>query len=389
MKKAFLLLAFLCASVCAQAQDIVPTKRLSVATNSFWSNWFVGAGLQASAAYTSEEAAGVKFNPFSNTRASIGFNVALGKWFTPSIGLRTQFNGISMKAVQTKDLHRHFTYFNLHEDLLLNLSNLFCGYNARRVWNVVPWGGVGYMRNATRNTNDVSFNFGVINKWRLASRLSLALDIYVTAARGKLDERNVQYNDNWAHHKVGALRHWDKQLSVSLSLTYHIGKHRWDYTPDVQALSDMNREQLEALQTTIDELQAENERLYAEAAPSEATPLPEPAKADTVIAAPTLSVFFSIGSADIENRQQLVAVKELVDFARLHNATLVVSGYADAQTGQEVSNLQLACQRAEALARELVKMGQPQDKVLVEDGGISDALSPFSYNRRATVRLQK
>ena len=44
MKKIFLALALAGAALGASAQDAEPVQQYSVATNSFWSNWFVEAG---------------------------------------------------------------------------------------------------------------------------------------------------------------------------------------------------------------------------------------------------------------------------------------------------------------------------------------------------------
>ena len=46
-----MLLAFASVSVASMAQDAVPTEKYSVATNSFWSNWFVHANVNYSAFY--------------------------------------------------------------------------------------------------------------------------------------------------------------------------------------------------------------------------------------------------------------------------------------------------------------------------------------------------
>ena len=46
MKKILMVLAFAGASVAGFAQEEVPTLKNSVATNSFWDNWFVQVGGQ-------------------------------------------------------------------------------------------------------------------------------------------------------------------------------------------------------------------------------------------------------------------------------------------------------------------------------------------------------
>jgi len=86
MKKFFTTMAVLClsaTSLMAQTTTDVPTKKYSVATNSFWANWFVSAGVDFNAAYTSH-VNNCNKNPFSVDRGSFGFSAAVGKWFTPA-----------------------------------------------------------------------------------------------------------------------------------------------------------------------------------------------------------------------------------------------------------------------------------------------------------------
>ena len=152
MRKLLLTLAVLGLSTAAMAQETeVPTHKYSVATNSFWANWYVSAGAEYNAAYTSQEQ-GVSKNPFSTKRGVAGFNVAVGKWFTPGIGLRTKFQGLWGKQVNTETDHHTYNYWAIHEDVTFNLSNLLCGYNEKRVWNFIPYVGIGVGRNMSHNT---------------------------------------------------------------------------------------------------------------------------------------------------------------------------------------------------------------------------------------------
>ena len=76
------------------------------------------------------------------------------------------------------------------------------------------------------------------------------------------------------------------------------------------------------------------------------------------------------------------------EYAKANNAKIVVSGYADSKTGSAAYNQQLSQKRAETVANELVKMGVNRDNIIIEAKGGVDNLSPFSYNRRATVKVQ-
>ena len=145
MKKLMIALAFvgLASTTTAMAQESeVPAKKYSVATNSFWANWFVSAGVSGTSYYTSQESGVSKF-PISNKRSTIGFTAAVGKWFTPSIGLRTKFDFLKGKQVNTENNHPLYTSVTAHEDVMFNLSNMFCGYNEERVWNAILYAGIG------------------------------------------------------------------------------------------------------------------------------------------------------------------------------------------------------------------------------------------------------
>ncbi len=100
MKKLLMVLAFAGASVAGFAQNDVPTEKYSVATNSFWSNWFIQVGAEWNAWYSGQEhGLDLDRSPLKSFRAKPGVGVALGKWFTPGIGLRTKFQGVWGKRV--------------------------------------------------------------------------------------------------------------------------------------------------------------------------------------------------------------------------------------------------------------------------------------------------
>ena len=73
-------------SVATTAQTTIETpSKYSVATNSFWSNWYVQVGADMSL----QNPYGSNFGDdvFPNGK-SFGVNLAVGKWFTPGIGTR-------------------------------------------------------------------------------------------------------------------------------------------------------------------------------------------------------------------------------------------------------------------------------------------------------------
>lgn len=381
MKKFLLALAVVGLSTTAVAQQTeIPTHKYSVATNSFRANWYVSAGADFTAAYTSQENCCNK-NPFSVDRGTFGFDVAVGKWFTPGIGLRTKFNGIWAKQVNTRDDHHSYNYWNIHEDVTFNLSNLLFGYNEKRVWNFIPYVGMGVMRNMSANEYALTYNFGLLNNFRVSSRVQIFADLSCTAGEGFIDGADFGYPAK----SVFATRRYDKLVGLSVGVTYNLGKHTWEKTPDVDALMAMNKEQLDALNASLKEQQDENARLRDMLANQKPVTKVE---TKTQVVTTAQSVFFNIGSSKIASRKDLVNVKEVAEYAKANGSKILVTGYADSKTGSAEFNKQLSEKRAQAVADELVKMGVNRDNIITEAKGGVDTISPFSYNRRATVQIQ-
>lgn len=378
----------LASTTSAMAQETeVPVKKYSVATNSFWANWFLSAGVSGSAYYTSQES-GVSNNPFSDKRGTIGFTVAVGKWFTPGIGLRTKFDLVNGKQVNTENNHPLYTAMNVHEDVMFNLSNIFCGYNEKRVWNTIVYAGVGAATKWNDGKNaDIYYTAGWLNNFRVSKHVQVFADLSIGATEGSLDGAK---NDNWASYKKNKARHWDKNVRLDLGVTYNLGKCTWDKVPDVEGLMAMNKEQMDALNQSLKEQQDENARLRDMLATTKNQPVVEnnSTNGTSSFVGTSSSVFFNINSDKVASRKDLVNVKELAEYAKANNSKIVVTGYADSKTGSAEYNQKLSERRANTVANELVKMGVNRDNIITEAKGGVMNLSPFSYNRRATVKIQ-
>ena len=374
----------LASTTTAMAQDTeVPTKKYSVATNSFWANWFVSAGVSGTASYTSQEH-GVSNNPFSDKRGTIGFTVAVGKWFTPGIGLRTKFDAIKGKQVNSETSRPLYTALNVHEDVMFSLSNMFCGYNEKRVWNFIPYLGLGLTSTIEPNNLEFSYNAGILNTFRVSDRFAINFEVYTAWMEGNFDNA---VGDPYGSHEKFTARHWDKQVGVSVGVTYQLSrKHNWDKAPDVEALMAMNQEQIDALNASLREQQDENARLRDLLANQKPVTNNANESVEKLVCT-SQSVFFNIGSAKIASRKDLVNVQEVADYAKANGKKILVVGYADSKTGKPDFNQSLSEKRAQAVVNELVKMGVSRDQIVVESKGGVNNLTPYSYNRRATVTL--
>ena len=379
MKKLLIALAFAGFSMSSMAQEADPTLKYSVATNSFWSNWFIQVGVDWNAWYSNEEhGLGLARSPFKDFRSNPGASIAIGKWFTPGIGLRTKLSGIWGKAVTDDNNDGNCNkYWTLNEHVLFNQSNMLCGYNPNRVWNFIPFAGAGLTRSMSYNTYAMNYSIGILNTFRVSKHVGINLELGWDRMEDDGDGIAVANGDRgWDSH--------DNKLYAEVGLTFNLGKASWDKTPDVDAIKALSQAQIDALNAQLNDANAENARLKKLLAEKK----DEAPKTVKEFVGTPASVFFNINRYKIASKKDLVNVKGIADYAKENDANLLVTGYADSATGKPAYNQKLSEKRANAVADELVKMGVSRDKISTEaKGGVND-LSPISFNRRATVQVK-
>jgi len=266
---------------------------------------------------------------------------------------------------------------------LLNLSNLLCGYNETRVWNFIPYFGVGVARNCSYNTYELVGSAGILNTFRLSKRVLLNLDLSYNLCGDDFEGEEHFYRGDYLYggHKE---KNHDRWITAEVGLTINLGKVGWNKVPDVDAIKQLSQSQIDALKAQLADANAENERLKNMLAnqPKEEVP----ASVKEFINAP-VSVFFDLDKTNIRELRDLVNVQSLAKYAADNNSNLLVTGYADSATGSVPHNQWLSEQRANRVADEIVKMGVSEDKIEKKAMGGVDILSPISYNRRATVQI--
>lgn len=382
MKKFLAVLAFAGISMSGFAQDVTPTQQYSVATNSFWSNWFVEVGADWNAWYSGEEH-GQNFatSPFKKFRSNPGASVAVGKWFTPGLGLRTKVQGIWGKRVwdpETETKGSFNRYWVVNEQVMFNLSNLLLGYNENRVWNVIPFAGGGFGRTMTHNYYAMDLCVGLQSTWKVAKKVNVYLEAGWNRFESDIDGGYTGGERGWDSH--------DNNLYAEVGLTFKLGKSTWKKTPDVDAINALHQSELDALNAKLNDANAENERLKNMLANQKPVEVVTPQTVKEFVTTP-VSVFFDINKTNVASQYDLVNVRALAKYAIANNSNLLVSGYADKATGNEKINQKLSEGRAETVAGELVKMGVNRSNITTKGNGGVDDMSPISFNRRATVQV--
>lgn len=384
MKKLFLLLAVASLSLGAMAQDeddmdIAPAERHRVATNGFWQNWFLGANVTWNAFYgVGERSLVAPFRKFpSGTYYNgLGMSLSLGKWLTPVFGLRTKINAWQMgKKDQGLGGDKYWT---ANEQLLINATSLFRGYDEQRFWNLIPYVGAGIHRNMTHAHYSTALSLGLLNTLRLSPRFSANIELAWNSAEGS--------------NGGMALKNRNQHFAVELGITWHIGKNNWKHATDQEAVSALTEGELDALNAQLADALAENERLQQEL---DAKPMPTAAvttvapavrTVEKIISAP-VSIFFKVGKTNVIASRDMLSVKALAELAIEKNASVLVTGYAD-KSGNADANMKLSERRAQAVADELVRLGVNRQRIEIVAAGGVDTLKPAEYNRRATIELK-
>ncbi|CCY15183.1 uncharacterized protein BN773_01154 [Prevotella sp. CAG:755] len=357
------------------------TDKFKVETNRFWSNWFVSAGGGVNL-YFGDHDKQVKFGK----RLAPAVDVAIGKWFTPGIGVRFAYSGLSVKGATQTGIHstgeevpgkggygywltkQKFNYFNFHLDAMFNVSNLLFGYNPNRVYSLSPYVGLGVMKtNDTPKATEIAGHFGLLNSFRLCDALDLNLDIRGTLVSDAFDGENSG-------------RGGEGMLSATVGLTYKFKKRGWDKAKTVVRID--NRA-INALRQQLSDAEAENERLKRALAEGNR----EKAK-EIVTRASANLVTFPIGKATLSNeaRANLGMMAEAIKSGD-KSVVYTITGYADAGTGSKRINERLSKRRAEAVFNCLVKeFGVSESQLRVDHkGGVDNMFYDDPRLSRAVI----
>lgn len=384
MKKVLFFLAVASLSLSAMAQDddnmnIAPAEKHRVATNGFWQNWFLGANVTWSAFYGEGERSLVapfrKF-PSGSYYSSLGASLSLGKWLTPVFGLRTKINAWQM-GKEDQGLGGD-KYWTANEQLLINVTSLFRGYNEQRFWNLIPYVGAGVQRNMSRRHYSSVLSLGLLNTFRLSPRFSANVEFAWNSAEGS--------------NRGLALKNRNQHFAFEVGLTWHIGKNNWKHATDQEAVSALTEGELDALNAQLADALTENERLQQiideqpKPTATVTTVAPSVRTVENIVSAP-VSIFFKVGKANVIESRDMLSVKALAQLAIDKNASVLVTGYAD-KSGSAEANMKLSERRAQAVADELVRLGVSRFRIEVVAAGGVDTLKPAEYNRRATIELR-
>ncbi len=356
--------------------------KYKVETNHFFDNWFVSGGFGGQVLFGNHDKQVKFFN-----RIAPALDIAVGKWFTPGIGVRLMYSGLSVKGATQKEGHgefpthstgedvpgkggdgywlmkQKFKFYNLHLDALFNMSNILYGYNEKRVYNCSPYFGLGWTRVwESPQSMEVSANVGILNSFRLNDALDLNLDI-----------RGAYVSDRFDGELGGR---WGEGLwSATIGLTYKFKPRGWDRSKTIIRTHDRTSE-LKAMQDKLNDMQAQLAKR----------------KTDSITVIRTMAaasfVVFKIDTWDLTNeaRVQLSLFAENIKKAD-PNIVYIITGYADKGTGSVERNIVLSKNRARVVYECLVnEFGVPKKQLRIDHkGGVDNMFYNDPRMSRAVI----
>ena len=369
---------------------IYSADKFKVETNHFKYDWFINVGGGAQI-YFGDHDKQAKFGD----RLAPALNISVGKWFTPAVGARIAYNGLSMRGATQQGpdeafstgkevpgkggsgywLNKQkFSFGDVRMDAMLNLCNAFHGYKAEgRFWNPSLYAGLGFAwtydepGNGKSRSHEVSASIGTSNDFRLSDAWAINLDV-----------RGMFVNDRFD----GEMGHrWGEGvLSATIGLTYNIAPRGWNKSKTVVKTVNNN---IADFQKALSESEAERIRLEKEL--GELRAQPQIVEKQTTIAAPYF-VIFEINKSKL-SKDSRVNLGMLAEIIKANNIKYIVTGYADAATGNKKINDKLSRKRAEAVYECLTKeFGVPESLLEIgHKGGVENMFYDDPALSRAAI----
>lgn len=338
--------------------------------------------LQGGAQYTLGEA---KFGDLLSPNVQLG----LGYQFSPVFGMRLQANGWqskggwagfrAQKGETPYNANYKFKYVAPGVDFMFNLSNLFCGWNPNRVLNVTAFAGAGA---------NIAWDNDEVNE--------------LAATMKNMNAYNLEYL--WDGTKVRPYGRAGLELafkvskSVSLMLEGNANIISDKYNSKKAGNPDWYFNALAGVRINLGKSYTKKAKPVEEPAPAPAPkqeyvapkPEPKPAPVEKKIEEIRRDIFFTINSCKIAPAED-AKIREVVDFLNKNTeAKVVVTGYADKGTGNDVINDRIAAKRAAAVVWMLTKKYNiPSERITEESKGAR--VQPFAENaeNRVTIMIAK
>ena len=211
---------------------MVPSYLPNISEAANWGcNWLIEVKGGASAFMGSPIGCGDVFD-----RITPAIQVGVGKWFTPAIGGRVEFQGLTFKNADFRKMHYKF----IHADFMYNITSGFLvNDKGLSKWDVIPFIGVGMIHNSdwkstckcpgrASGSHPFAFSYGIEARYRVSDRVHAVAEVsgMTTAKNFDCVHPSSKFGDN--------------MLTASLGLSFSIGKTGWKRVIDAKPYIEGN-----------------------------------------------------------------------------------------------------------------------------------------------------
>lgn len=360
MKYKFLTLSLLLAGVCATT---IKAQETNYYTPKWSDNIFisVGGGIHS--------VANDGFN-----RISPNFSISLGKYITPTWGIRGQVNGIWQSlCLQEIGYHEHNkNYVGANIDAMVNLSSLFAGANPNRFFEV--YGFVGPQLSVAKSANVVYIYDGNTGE---RTGVSTSGEAKAKARIGASAGLGLKFNLNnkWAidveargaiapsiFGNISDHRKAEGTGMITAGVSYTFGGKKFAKVEDRVV-------EKEVIKEVVREVPKEVVKEVIKEVPSAAE----------------VAIFFKIGKAKISS-EGMVNVQLMAKAIKANpNAKYKIAGFADKATGSASFNQTLSEKRAQAVYDALVAEGVKESQLEKVAMGGTDNMFGKNYLNRVVI----
>ena len=388
MKKFFAIAAAVLISVASFAQEKGPYETNALGDNVFW-----GVGIGGNSIWNWANGPKVPFV----TVPGLGIEGYVGKWFTPGVGTRVGYYGL------TQNLFNQGQHV-LAVDLMWNFSNSVYGYKEDRKWTWAPYLRAGlemYCNNGlVAGTNrEWVLGFGSMLIHPLNEKLNLVIDnpVLITKTAESTQMAPVASDGTTMGKIKAAASRFSFPFSMLIGLQWNIGKTTWTPTSATAAAAAAA---IAAANAAADKAKADAQKTAddaqaaAKAAQSEAAQLVEETKkaastnVDGLFDEPVV-VYFQIGQSTLSKAEKAhaeYAIKNII--ARGENVKFTLNGSADTGTGSKARNKQLSKQRAQTVYNLVDELGVSRENITVVEWDGTERFATPELNRAVIIEKQ-
>lgn len=361
-------------------------------TNGLWDNWFVGVGggVNAFADFKHDYKPGI----------APAVDVYVGKWFSPTVGMRIGYQGLSGKSESTKvwnlggKTYETLDFAEGYGDLLWNISNTIGGYRSDRFWDVIPYAHAGYMRlfncedecakyhdsgyrSPNVYDNELVGGAGILNQFRISNRVKITLDL-----------REQIYSSRYHYWKEGGVAH---NMSALLGVQVGLGKTTWsrfnqDLVAANAALAAANA-QIEKLKNELNKAPKEKIVEVIKEVPAQQALAPDTELVPLALGIAPITLYYEINISDLNftERQHLDHyVHDVIN--KDPKRVFYLTGTADEGTGTQEINEKLSLARVQKVINLLVnEYGISKDRLVLKANKIVNEHSDPRLDRSVII----